>query len=141
MQMIGLARLGRDAEIRTTPSGEKVASLSLAFNYGQKGADGNRPTQWVDGSLWGKRAEVLADYLVKGQAVVVTIDDPHIEEYQGKNGPGVKLAGRVSQIELAGKADGGGQRQAAAPAAAAPRAPAPRPPAPAYQPEEDDIPF
>ena len=61
MQMIGLARLGRDAELRTTQSGEKVASLSLAFNWGMKGQDGNRPTQWVDGSLWGKRAEVLVD--------------------------------------------------------------------------------
>lgn len=145
MQMIGLARLGRDAELRTTQSGEKVASLSLAFNWGMKGQDGNRPTQWVDGSLWGKRAEVLVDYLVKGQAVVVTIDDPHIEEFQGRNGPGVKLAGRISQIELAGKSDnaGGQQRQAApaaAPRQAAAPAPAPRP-APAMADMEDDVPF
>jgi single-strand DNA-binding protein len=149
--MIGLARLGRDAELRTTQSGEKVASLSLAFNHGQKGADGNRPTQWVDGSLWGKRAEALIDYLVKGQQVVVTIDDPHIEEFQGRNGPGVKLAGRVTQIELAGKRDdAGGQQRAAAPAPAAARPPAPasapRPaPAPASSGFADDddseIPF
>jgi len=141
MQMIGLARLGRDAELRATQSGEKVASLSLAFNHGQKGADGNRPTQWVDGSLWGKRAEALIDYLVKGQQVVVTIDDPHIEEYQGRNGAGVKLAGRVTQIELAG---GGQQRTAPAPAAARAPAAAPRPaPAPASGGLDDDsdIPF
>lgn len=110
MQLIGLARLGRDAELRTTQSGEKVASLSLAFNWGMKGQDGNRPAQWVDGSLWGKRAEALIDYLVKGQQVVVTIDDPHIEEYQGRNGTGVKLAGRVSQIELAGSRQDGQQQ-------------------------------
>lgn len=146
--MIGLARLGRDAELRTTQTGEKVASLSLAFNWGMKGQDGNRPTQWVDGSLWGKRAEVLIDYLVKGQAVVVTIDDPHIEEFQGRNGPGVKLAGRISQIELAGgRLDGaaaGQQRPAAAPAqrpAPAPTRPAAPPPTSGFAAAEDDIPF
>ena len=148
MQMIGLARLGRDAELRTTQTGEKVASLSLAFNWGMKGQDGNRQTQWVDGSLWGKRAEVLIDYLVKGQAVVVTIDDPHIEEFQGRNGPGVKLAGRISQIELAGgRPDGaaaGQQRPAAAPAqrpAPAPARPAAPPPTSGFAAAEDDIPF
>ena len=143
MQMIGLARLGRDAELRTTQSGEKVASLSLAFNHGPKGQDGNRATQWVDGSLWGKRAEVLVDYLTKGTQVVVTLDDPHIEEYQGRNGPGVKLSGRISQIELAGSRQDSGQQRAQAPA---PQAPAPRPaPAPASSGfsdmDEDLIPF
>lgn len=149
MQMIGLARLGRDAELRTTQTGEKVASLSLAFNWGMKGQDGNRPTQWVDGSLWGKRAEVLIDYLVKGQAVVVTIDDPHIEEYQGRNGAGHKLAGRVTQIELAGgRPDAAaGQQRAAAPAPAqrpaqAPAArPAPAPASSGFADDGDDVPF
>lgn len=144
MQMIGLARLGRDAELRTTQSGEKVASLSLAFNHGPKGQDGNRATQWVEGSLWGKRAEALVDYLTKGQQVVVTIDDPHIEEFQGRNGPGVKLTGKVSQIELAGSkpaASGGASAPAPAPAPR-PAAPPPRPPAaPPTSDFDDDIPF
>jgi single-strand DNA-binding protein len=127
MQMIGLARLGRDAEIRTTSGGESVASLSLAFHWGRKGEDGNRPTQWVDGALWGKLATALQPYLLKGTLVAVTIDDPHIEEFQGRNGPGHKLAGRVSSIELAGgKSD-------------RPAAPAPRPAASNII--DDDIPF
>ena len=139
MQLIGLARLGKDAELRTTQAGDKVATLSLAFNYGRKGDDGRRPTQWVEGALWGKLAEALADYLVKGQAVCVTIDEPHIETYQTKDGrEGTKLAGRVTSIELAGGRDA---TSASAPSAA----PAPRPPAPApaqRRPvEDDDIPF
>ena len=60
MKAFGLARIGRDVELRTTQSGETVAGLSLAFSFGKKGADGKRPTQWVDASLWGKRAEALA---------------------------------------------------------------------------------
>ena len=42
MKAFGLARLGRDAEIRTTSQGESVATLALAFSYGRKGSDGNR---------------------------------------------------------------------------------------------------
>ena len=110
-QMFGLARLGRDAEIRYIPSGEAVAGLSLAFTYGKKdAATGKRPTQWVDGALWGKRAEVLAEYLTKGTLVAVTLDDVHIETYKQRDGtPGTKLAGKVTALDLAG---GGAERPA-----------------------------
>ena len=94
-KMFGLARLGRDAEIRTTSQGESVATLALAFSYGRKGSDGKRPTQWVDAALWGKRAEALAPYLLKGGLVSVSLEDVHIETFDGKNGPGHKLAARV----------------------------------------------
>lgn len=139
MQMIGLARLGRDAEIRFTNDGEPVASLSLAFSHGRKGPDGRRPTQWVDATLWGKRAEVLQPYLVKGAAVVVTLDDPHTEEFQKRDGTtGTKLVGKVTALELAGPTAQAEEAPPARPAptpapaphAAAPR-PAPRAPAPA----------
>lgn len=138
-KMFGLARLGRDAEIRTTSQGESVATLALAFSYGRKGSDGKRPTQWVDGALWGKRAEALAPYLLKGGLVSVLLEDVHIETYQGKNGEASKLVGRVVDVELAG----GGER--AASPAPAPRA-APRPaPAPAagsgFDDMTDDVPF
>lgn len=142
MKAYGLARLGRDAEIRYTQGGDAVASLSLAFSYGRKGDDGRRPTQWVDGSLWGKRAEALAPYLTKGSLVVVTLEDVHIETYQGKNGEGHKLAGRVIDLELAG---GGERQEAPAPQRAAPQRtqPAPRQAAPAmaFDDMADDVPF
>lgn len=145
MQMIGLARLGRAAELRTIPSGESVANLSLAFNYGRKDQQtGDRPTQWVDGSLWGKQAEALAQYLTKGKLVCVTLEDVHIEQFQGQNGPGHKLAAKVTKIELAGGRDDAGagsapaQRQPAA--APARQAPAPRPAA-GFDDIDDDIPF
>jgi len=133
MQLIGLARLGQDAKIRTTQGGDKVANVSLAYNYGRKDADGKRPTQWVEASLWGKRAEALIDYLVKGQAVVVTIDGPHIETFEKRDGgQGIKLAGEITQIELAGRAEGSQQQPRQ-------QAPAQRP-APASD-MDDDIPF
>ena len=107
MILTALARLGKDATLRQTASGEPVASLALAINYGRKGDDGNRPTQWLDASLWGKRAEALAQHLTKGKLLYVVIEEPHIETFQGANGQGHKLVGRISSIEFAG----GNERQ------------------------------
>ena len=116
-QMVGVFRIGRDAEVRFTQGGDPVASLSLAFNYGKKQEDGKRPSQWIDASLWGKRAEAMAPYLKKGGMVYCVISDPHIETFQGKNGEGVKLAGSIMEIEFAGgKQDGGGRQEQSAPA-------------------------
>ena len=138
-KMFGLARLGRDAEIRTTSQGESVATLALAFSYGRKGSDGNRQTQWVDAALWGKRAEALAPYLLKGGLVSVLLEDVHIETYQGKNGEASKLVGRVVDVELAG---GGARAASPAPAPRAAPHPAPAPAAGSgFDDMTDDVPF
>ncbi|WP_027798290.1 single-stranded DNA-binding protein [Paraburkholderia dilworthii] len=114
IQIFGLARVGRDVEVRNTTGGDAVASVSLAFSYGRKGDDGKKPTQWVDAALWGKRAEALAPYLTKGTLVTVTLEDAHIETFQKQGGgEGVKLAARITAIDLAG---GGEKKPALAPA-------------------------
>lgn len=112
-QLNGLYRLGRDGELRYTPGGDPVINLALAYNYGRKGEDGNRPTQWVDASLWGKLAEALAPYLLKGTQLYAVLGDVHIETYQKQGGgEGFRLAGRVIEIELAGgKSDDSQQQQ------------------------------
>ena len=99
----GVFRIGRDAEVRTTSNGEAVCNLSLAYSYGKKGEDGNRPAQWLDVALWGKRATALEQYLVKGQMVYAVINEPHIEEFKKKDGTtGVKMSGSIGEIELIG---------------------------------------
>ncbi len=140
-KMIGMARLGRDAELRYMPNGDAVCNLSLAFTYGQKGQDGNRPTQWVDGAMFGKRAETLAPYLVKGSVHCFTLDDVHIETFEGKNGTGHKLAARVLDVELGPRAGGDSSQPAQQQQQRPPQA-ASRPPVrPAPEQFEDDIPF
>jgi single-strand DNA-binding protein len=94
-------RLGRDAEVNFTNSGSAVANLAGCYEYGMKGADGKRPVQWIDAALFGKQAEAMAPYLVKGTVVLVSLSDVHVETYQGKNGQMTKLVGRVAQIEFA----------------------------------------
>lgn len=115
MKLIGLVRLGRDAEVRYTGEGTAVANLAGAYNYGMKDGEGKRPTQWVDLTLWGQRAESLGEWLVKGQQFFVDASDVHVETYdKNDGGVGVKLVGRIDSIEFAGPApdrqqQGGGQ--------------------------------
>ena len=137
-QLIGLARLGRDAELRTTQSGDAVASLSLAMDYR---AGREKETQWVDGALWGKMAETLTQYLVKGKLICVTLDDVHIAEFEKRDGTsGTKLVGRVSKLELAGGGRDDGERTAPPVQRQAPKPP-PKSSASGFDDMDDDIPF
>lgn len=146
MILTGLARLGRDAEVRFLQDGTAVCNLSLAYNYGMKPKDGsNKPTQWIDATVWGKMGEALQPYLEKGGLIDVIVEDVHIETYQKKGGgEGTKLAGRVLKIELAGGREAGeqpaGQQQSRAPASSpAPQRQQSSPPAGSDF--DDDIPF
>ncbi|MCU1717352.1 single-stranded DNA-binding protein [Pseudomonas sp. 5P_3.1_Bac2] len=139
-QMFGVARIGRDAEVRYTASGDAVVSLSLAFEYGKK-TDGKKPVQWVDAALWGKRGEAMAPHLLKGQKVGVTLDDVHIETFtKADHSQGHKLVGRVSNIEFAGGPPQQQPQQARQPAPRPAAQPAARQ-APDYDSFDDDIPF
>ena len=145
MILTALARLGKDAELRQTPKGDAVCKLALAINYGRKGDDGNRPTQWVEASLWGQRAESLAPHLQKGKLIYVVVEEPHIETYEGKNGQGHKLVGRIASLEFAGgghqESQQGQQRQQAPQQRQAPQQPKQQSGGGGFSDFDDDIPF
>lgn len=150
MNLIGMIRLGRDAELRYTGDGTPVLELDAAWNYGRKGDDGKRPTQWANLSVWGQRAESLEQHLKKGQQLYVVCRDVHVRTYQKRDGgEGFALSGTVDDLEFAGQRPEGSSAPAAAPArapAAAPRqapAPAPRPASTGsgFDDMDDDIPF
>jgi single-strand DNA-binding protein len=134
--LTGLFRLGRDAEVRYTQGGDAVAQIALAYNYGRKGEDGKQPSQWIDASLWGKRAESLAQYLTKGSTISAVLSDVHIRTYEKKDGgQGFAMSARVLDLEFAGKPQGVQQQAKPAPKPAAK-------PASADVPfEDDEIPF
>lgn len=140
MILTGLARLGRDSSLRVTPGGDPVLEMALAYNYGQKGSDGNKPTQWIEAKLWGKRAESLEKYLTKGCAIDVVLSEPHIETWQKKDQTtGFKLVAKVLELEFAG----GGERRERSESAPAQK-PANKQPSGnsgAFSDFEDDIPF
>lgn len=136
MNGYGLARLGRDVEVRTTPSGETVASLSLAFTRRVKG---ETLTQWVDATLWGKRATALVPYLRKGGQIAVSLEDVHIETFAKRDGEvSHKLAARVTNVELASSSE----RQEEPTHTPAPTTrPAPMPASSGFDGMDDDIPW
>lgn len=70
-QLIG--NLGRDAELKYTPGGVAVATISIATTEVWNDKDGKKQekTEWHRCVLWGKQAESLAEYLVKGKQVYV----------------------------------------------------------------------
>lgn len=141
MKLIGIARLGKDAEVRYTQNRKAVANLSLAYNFGQKDAEGKRQTQWVEAALWGDQAERLQQYLLKGTVLNVICRDVHIETYEGRNGQGFKLVGTVADVEFVPKQrESDGQQQPAQRPAAQQKSAVPSKPG-SFDDFEDDIPF
>lgn len=103
MILIGLARLGNEPEVRYTPDNKPVMDLSLAFSYGKRGVDGNRPTQWVSATMWGDRVPKLQPHLAKGQMLFVTLSEPHLEVFKKKDGTeGTSMRARLNEMEFAG---------------------------------------
>lgn len=61
-------RLGKDAESRFTPSGQKVTTLTMAANIRKAGKD---ETVWWRVTIWGERYDKMMPYFKKGSALVV----------------------------------------------------------------------
>lgn len=102
-------RVGADAELRKTASGEPVLSFRVCnkVGFGDRAID-----QWVDNSYWGKRAEAVASYIKKGDFITVS-GELKLESFERRDGtPGSKLAVRVNDLDLAARQDGGGQSEA-----------------------------
>ena len=138
MKANGLARIGRDAEIRYTPGGAAVANVSLAFTYGKKGDDGKRPTQWVDASLWGQRAESLAPYIKKGGQIVAYLEDVSIQTFtKGDGTQATKMVARLIDLEFVS----GGEQASSQPKPQPKPQAAPQSHGSDFDDMEDDIPF
>ena len=72
-KVILVGNLGRDPEVRTTPSGQPVASFSLATNRRWTDRSGQRQeqTKWHNIVCWGRQAEIAGQYLQKGRQIYV----------------------------------------------------------------------
>lgn len=71
--IILVGNLGRDPEMRYTPSGQAVTNLNVASNRQYTTSDGNpvKETIWFRISTWGKTAENCNQYLKKGSKVLI----------------------------------------------------------------------
>jgi single-strand DNA-binding protein len=68
-----IGNLGRDPEMRYTPSGKPVTSFSVAVSRSWMKPEGERTetTDWFNVVAWGRLAEICSQYLTKGSMVYV----------------------------------------------------------------------
>ena len=103
MQQITIVgRIGSDAKLAKTQNGDAVANVTVAVDVRQ---GREKVTNWWRVSIWGKRAEALAPYLLKGVSVTIA-GEFSMGDYEGKP----QLNVRASEIALQG---GRGELQAA----------------------------
>jgi len=72
-KMTIVGNLGRDPEMRFTPSGQAVTNMNVATNnqYTNNSGEKVKETTWFRISVWGKQAESCNQYLQKGSTVLV----------------------------------------------------------------------
>lgn len=97
--------VGRDAELRqvnTANGTQSVLSFAVAVKSSKKGDDGKYLSDWFDCSLWGKRADSLAQYIKKGSSVAV-FGEVSLEQYTTAQGQaGAKMKINVQNVTLLG---------------------------------------
>ena len=154
-KVILLGNCGRDPEIRYLPSGQAIASLSIATSTRRKDkntGESVEDTQWHRVTFYDRLAEIVGEYVKKGTPLYVEgrlkygkyTDQAGVEKYTTDI--------IVSELQLLGGREGRGEPPsegcsaprrapvAAAPAPASRQAPAARP-ASGFDDMDDDIPF
>ncbi|MDP3929710.1 MAG: single-stranded DNA-binding protein [Bacteroidia bacterium] len=68
-----MGHLGQNPEVRTTPTGKKVASFSLATNESYTDTNGEKVTEtmWHNLVAWGRQADIAEKYLEKGKEICI----------------------------------------------------------------------
>lgn len=71
--LILVGNVGKDAEMRYTPSGQAVTSFSVATNrqYTSGNGEAVKETIWFRATAWGKTAEICNEYVKKGMTVLI----------------------------------------------------------------------
>lgn len=85
VQLIG--NVGNDPEIKTLENGKKLAHLNIATNdkYTNDKSEKVEQTEWHRVTAWGKTAEIIEKYVVKGKEVAIEGKLTH-RSYDDSNG-------------------------------------------------------
>ena len=72
-KVILIGRLGRDPELKYTPSGAPVAKFSIATDevFKDRSGEQQKHTEWHNIVAWNKLAEICGEYLTKGKQVYI----------------------------------------------------------------------
>jgi single-strand DNA-binding protein len=154
-RVILVGRLGRDPEVKYTPSGAAVAKFSLATDevFKDRSGEQQKHTEWHNIVVWNKLAEICGQYLTKGKQVYIegSIRSRQWEDQAGNKRTSYEIIASRMQM-LGSRADS--ERAAAAPSPVAERtsapaaenasferAPAAEPPAEPSEITDEDVPF
>ena len=108
-KIIVIGNLGRDPEMRYTPSGQGVTSFSVASNRRYRTADGEQreETMWFNINAWGRQAEICNQYLTRGSQVYVE-GTLTTRIFTGNDGqPRVSNDVRMTEMQMLGSRGGG----------------------------------
>jgi single-strand DNA-binding protein len=135
-----VGNLGKDPELRYTPSGTAVCTFSLATTDRFKNKQGEQQerTEWHNIVVWAGLAEICGKYLTKGKQVYIEgrIQNRSYDDRDGNKRYITEIvANEMQMLSRAGDQGGGGNR----PASQASE-PASRSEEPTFNPD-DDIPF
>jgi len=136
-KVILVGNLGRDPELRFTPSGTAVANLSVATNdaWTDKAGQKQERTEWHRVVVWGKQAQIAGDYLQKGKQIYVE-GSLQTREWNDRDGnKRYTTEVRAQRVVMLGRAEGRGMAEGGA-EGGPPEIEAPPP-----GPGDDDIPF
>lgn len=118
-----IGNIGRDPEVRTTQSGDKVANLALATSERWKDKQtGERKerTEWHRVTVWGPLAGICEQYIRKGAKVAITgrIETRKWQDQSGQDRytTEIVLRGPQAELEMLDSKQGGG-REDTSPAA------------------------
>lgn len=89
-------RVGADPECRYFEDGKMVAKFNLAVDQYAKGPDKGK-TLWIGVTVWGKRAQTVADYVKKGSSLLVS-GELNIEEWTKEGVKNTKPVIKCSQF-------------------------------------------
>ena len=150
-KVILIGNLGRDPEVRYTPSGQAVANFTVATNeaWTDKAGQKQERAEWHRVVVWGKTAENCGEYLSKGRQVYVegSLRTRKWQDKQGNERYTTEIvANPVGGVVFLAGGDRGGRGASRGGGAPAEEMGAPPPgmdEAPAGGPKggEDDIPF
>lgn len=106
-QVTLVGRLTRDAELKYTTGGTAIAKFSIANNYSKKvGDQWQELVNYFDCTVFGKTAEALNQYLVKGKQVAIAGElQQNRWQQDGQNRSKVEI--RVHTLQLLGGKSGG----------------------------------
>lgn len=113
-KVVLMGNLTRDPELRAIPSGQNVASFSLAVNRSWKNAAGEQQeaVDYIDCTIWGKPAEIITQYMKKGSGILVSGRlQQRSWEQEGQKRSKVEVVVEDFNFVGGGDRDGGGSYQ------------------------------